>query len=1156
MSWINDILPNYIQDIILLNREKKTELCSNSEFRQYLLTNSQLLCQLWIDSESREILKKDPKINEYINCEKFKYEQIIYKINNIIPTEDLFIYSILEPEMIKIIESDDRLKQYILKDKLLQSYCKSEEIDVDFSSILNIFKDENSLRKLQELPETKERIERIEKRKSRKEIYKSPIDYSDIELKNLQTDLKRTLYVLKTTLNEVDEKKIDDNENISQDESQINNNNNINEANLFDQREQQIENELNELQTNYRLIKENLENEIKKNEILNEIIKEKDLELKQGVIYLMETGKLNTLNTLIEAEAKLKDMDVTNKKLQIDYQSNRESMEKTIKENTELDRHIRLLTKRLIKEKNLMRLMISSKLELEKVIGPITDERDRLRKEKRELLENLEEYQSNLQFEKLKFDENTKILKQDFEEAINIMKEDNRSLMTDLICVKSHNDMISAETKDVRSILDKVKKNEEELNRKLEVLLRENTSGREETERILKEYENKVEDNCQLNEIIESLKKDKENFLSDKYALERTIQRLGDEVGNMREDVEESGRKLADARSASLNSEKLYQESQTSLAIVQADLRAMRSQLEATEEEKINAENKLFHYRERNDKLVKELESLQTRLTNEQNLLSDERRNASEMKNELIFLNDVQEKSNKEIASLLASLESERNLHLSLREQYLLLEKQQEIMSDSIKGCEIQIANLEESLCSERSQYEVIKLEKEKYIQDLNSLRLHCDSQEEILYHEREKCRETVENIRNDFLEDLRFCQEERKNFEQLNHKLRQDLSEARENLRQKDIKLRSALYSIGQLDSEAKGRRELECQLMESEAELQSLKIETEQLKMERKCSDDKYAEFAHQNDKLRLIIDQLKEGLKILKEEYTKEVFILRKDLERCSRSKEDELSELKSELSKLSSDLKTKETSLEILKDNKEELETTSKCYEQAIAALKKRLYQEVTNKRLLEERLKTLKESRRIACDEYPNLLEDKPVEQELKLALIEEQEKVNQLKKQLQSVQASSYTQEAHLQTIELQLSQAESELNRIKRNGQTKMSFNMDHTEENDKSYDETKKLLQLYESERTIFFHSAQKMALDLESCRKQILDKTKENIKLQEELCKTKDKLSNNENQLKKLGNQVKELTKDKDYYIKENFNIQLNKLRTLDNKFNQTR
>ncbi|CAD5118770.1 unnamed protein product [Dimorphilus gyrociliatus] len=1160
MSWVSDILPNHIQDIILLDSKKKLELCHNSEFRQYLISNSQLLCQLWLDSESRQILQKDTKISKYTESQQFKDEQLTYRANNLIPNEDLLIYCLMEPDLIKVVETDHQLQKVILEDPSMLSYCRAKKIDINFPSIMEILNDSKAVKQLIESPEISKRLDQIKKGELKKSISLPSIEYSNAEIDSLQSDLKRTLLILKTSVNELTDQEVNlkdelttHNDNTNSNQNHKNNSDNTHELITDNQRDIELENELKEVKISLRMTREDLKKEKDVNEKLNEIIRDKNEQLRVGVVSLLEAGKLNTLHSLIEAEAKLNDMRVTNDKLMVDYETNHQSLVNVIKENTELERSIRLLTKRLIKEKNLVSLMISSKVELEKVMVPLTNERDSLRKEKRELTKNLEECQSHLQIEGLKADENLRNLKNDYEKAINILKEDTRSLMTDLIGVKSHNEMISTETKNMRSILETAKRNEEELNRKFQVLLEENSTCREETEKILEEYENKVADNCRMNETIEELKKDKENFLSDKYALERSIQRLGDEIIKMKEDIEESGRRLGDARSTSLTTEKLYQESQTALAIAQADVRAMRSQMEAAEEERINSDNKLYHYKERNDKLVKELENLHNRLSLEQGALSEEKKNLSEMKTELIFLNEVQEKSNKEISTLLASLENERNLHMSLRDQYLLAEKQQMIMSESIRQYEIQVANLEENLSSERGQIEIVKLEREKYLQDLNSLRLHCSTQEEILYHEREKCKETVESIRNDFLEDLKFCQEERKNFEQLNYKLRQDLSESREKLRQKDLQLRSALYSIGQLDSEAKGRRELECQLMESEAELQNLKLEIDSLRVERKCSDEKYSEFVDQNDKLRLIIQQLKEGVKVLKEEYTREVFVLRKELERNSRSTKDELNNLRSELTKKSAELKTSEASLAVLNDSKEELENVRNCFEQTITALKKRLYQEVTNRRLLEERLKALKDSRRIACDEYPNSLEEKPVEHELKLALIEEQEKVVQMKKQLKSVQASAYTQEAHLQTVELQLSQAESELNRLKRKSHTRSSMNI---EENEKTNEEMKKLLNLYESERTIFFSSAQRMAIDLETCRKQILEKTKENIKLQEELTKMQEKCTNSENQLKKVDNDIKELNKDNEFYKQETFKSQLNKLRSLNNKSYQAR
>lgn len=841
---------------------------------------------------------------------------------------------------------------------------------------------------------------------------------------------------------------------------------------------------------------------------------EKNKELEEGLTTLVDEGKLQLTNSIVEAEIKFRSLEIENENLRNENSFMKIEQDKLCQENAEIFRKVKQFTRALLVEKGIVSQLTSAKADMESSFAKLSLERDNFKNElinqddkigKIEL--TAREAVSKIEFEMRK-------QQKDYEEAVNQLKDRNLALNTEMACIKAESEARLSDVDKMRNNLHAGHSEIQELQRKLKVVIDDNQASKNEIENIRTHFDEKCKENCIAVETIERMKEDKEKFLSNKYALEREVERLSEELKRVKDDIVESGRRLGDARNNSLETEKMYQNAQNKIVTLQSDLRATESQLSSAEEEKKCLTQRIHKLSDHNKILQTEINDIKQMLIIEENKLKDEKKESTNMKQEVNFLTANIDRMKYDIEILQEALEKEQNLHMSLREQYLVEEGLIPHLQDKIRQYEVHVISLEKRLQEESVQLQQCRSERDRLTDDTKGLYKKLEDYEDLLSKEQIKYKQTLDKIRQDFVNDIDFIKKKKGVLDDNLTSLRDEVGDLREQLRTKDDELRNCHNVIAQLDSAAKGRKELECQLMQSEADFKDMDAASKQLKDEIEREKEKYLQLIQQNDKLRMNVVQLKEGLKVVKEEYTKDVFGLTAELKRMTEVSEEEISSLRESLNKTAADLKATEASLAALTDVGESLRSTNTNLEKTIDALKRRLHQEINNRRLAEQHL----ESRR--HNESRHSLQESLTEDtnrstrgltltKLEQDLANERGQTANLRKQLQTVQTSFYTQEAHIQTLELQLAESHSQVVTLKRKADTT------HIKSNDESIDskqmnDLRKQLILYEKERTIFFQSAQKLAVDLEDARSQLITKTKESIQLSEQCKSLKDKLS----------------------------------------------
>ncbi|CAD5112146.1 DgyrCDS1385 [Dimorphilus gyrociliatus] len=1211
---------DFIETLPVLLKDDSTKrfLLGDPDFHHYLIANPSILAELWLEEESREILRNFDDIRCFIdhNHEFMEHLELLQLKKNI-PCHDLFIRTLLNPKLLKLIERNEDLQQACIDDVSLQIFISTkkdirDKLEKNPSYISTLLKQPEVIDNLINLPETQRRLETIRSKEMTPHLTLPVLKYNSTEMELFENETKRAVYTLNKNVNSYKSKMREtiEFENFNGDYErrdfhdilntfpEINNLNKIDaetkrisferindklmkfnassnnsefKSNFLDGDEDPqgicraigraksssvgnvhhlndgdevsgsdgsqgvypvnneqfsdlqrqlstVEKDRDEAVAQLRVVAIEYEKQKEKASKLTTMLHEKNLELKEGVLTLIENGQIDTTQSIVEAEIRIRALEIEIENHKQDADAKKVALQTVVKENTELMRKLKEFTRELIVEKSIVSQITASRVDLEATVHRLTTERDNFKAELLKIDELRSKVELEAKEELSKIENDMRKIKTEYDQAIAIMKDDNHMLMTEVACAKALSEARTGEMDQTKNLLAVANLEIEDLNRKLEVITEENLSSRTEIDRVMQEYDKIIRENCATKELIEKTRQDKEKLLSDKYSLERDVERLSDELDGIKEDLIESGRRMGDARHQAMESEKLYQNSHDMTLSLQADLRHAQSQLQAAEDEKKCLGQRLQKFAEQNKLLSKNMNNLKQQMSAGAEILKEERRISSERKSELKFLNDAQEKLKSELELLQTAFDKEQNLHMSLREQYILEEQQQSKLNERIKSYEMEVNTLEQKLREERSQFEQTRYEKEKVIEETKVLYDRIENFERLLSIEQTKYKQVVEKMRQDFVTDLDFAKREKGNMNEMVSKFREEINDLKEQIRTKDLQIRSCYQSIGQMDSEARGRKELECQLFQAETELKEAQGIVETIHSELILEREKQSHLSQQNDKLLTNINQLKEGLKLVKEEYTKEVFRLSHELQQISLSSEEEIRSLRDSLNKSNADLLATEASLLALQEVRENLHSSNKNFEKTIDALKRRLHQEMTAKRLVEQQLDVLRKQH-----EYLTKNTDHPEDynsqdlvinyNKLQIELQAEKDEVLLLRKQLQATQASSYTQEAHMQTLELQLAESQSQVSSLKRKFELQIMPNESKT----KLDKDLRNQLALYEKERMLFFQNAQKLSQDLELAREQSNNKTRDIIKLEEQIGVLKQTISEMQHDIK---------------------------------------
>lgn len=548
---------------------------------------------------------------------------------------------------------------------------------------------------------------------------------------------------------------------------------------------------------------------------------------------------------------------------------------------------------------------------------------------------------------------------------------------------------------------------------------------------------------------------------------------------------------------------------QTKNLDLQTNLKKLEIKSTNIEEEKEELNIKQLKYINENKLLKNELQTIKEKYEKLDKQIKDDNNKQLETKKQIDLLNNANDKLKDDINILQSSLEKEQTLHVSAKEQLLLEEKQQLQYMEKIRNYEIEIINLEDNLKEERINYENNLIDKQKLENENKLIKENLNKQIELFDNEKINFKENIKKIKDDFMNNLNMIKNNKENNNDTINNLNKELNKLKEELNKKELKLLSFYQSIDKFDNNLKCKKDIECQLIESEMENEKLKsnlhimninIENEKLLKDNLIND---------SNKLKLINEQLKDGIKIIKEEYTKEIFTLNNQLKQLKINYDNDIHNYKNNINQLNVNLNMSEASLISVRENIHSLNKTIESHEKTIDSLKRRLYQEITKSMIMNEKYELCKYQYNIVKKEH---LIDKSEEKMTTPITIQQQlnqeiEKNHGMNHKIKILENTNFTQQSHIETLEIRLKELHNENIHLKQST-NQDDIKRDHVNSNNHNKELIDKL-NFYENERLIFYQTSQKLSIDLEQSRMIIKERTNELIKLQDEINKNKEKI-----------------------------------------------
>lgn len=250
-----------------------------------------------------------------------------------------------------------------------------------------------------------------------------------------------------------------------------------------------VEKDRDEAVAQLRVIAIEYEKQKEKATNLTSMLHEKNLELKEGVLTLIENGQIDTTQSIVEAEIRIRALEIEIENHKQEADAKKVALQTVVKENTELMRKLKEFTRELIVEKSIVSQITASRVDLEATVKRLSAERDQFKNEllRMEELRNMADLQAKEELSKI--DNEMRQIKTECEEAIYILKEDNCKLITEVASSKALSETRMGEMEQTKNLLSEAKLEIEDLNRKLDVVVKENLSSRDEIQTIMKDYD-------------------------------------------------------------------------------------------------------------------------------------------------------------------------------------------------------------------------------------------------------------------------------------------------------------------------------------------------------------------------------------------------------------------------------------------------------------------------------------------------------------------------------------------------------------------------------------------------------------------------------------------------------------------------------------------
>ncbi|XP_005105360.1 golgin subfamily A member 4 isoform X2 [Aplysia californica] len=685
-----------------------------------------------------------------------------------------------------------------------------------------------------------------------------------------------------------------------------------------------------------------------------------------------------------------------------------------------------------------------------------------------------------------------------------------------------------AKDKENSVIMDKMRRQEEEkknVEKMCGLLESENGQGRKDISRITNELVLKMKENSAAMEVNRVLVRDQASTLKKLASVEAQLTQEKERTDRRRAEVNEVIRKIEHSEQAHQSTSLTLQQKDSVIGDLEVRLHQVTKDLSTTESERDSLKVKVDQLSDDVRALSNVNTGLEKKLETNHTVLQEEQNSGSKRREEITSLNHKMEVLKHEQNLLLGNLTTERKTQEKLKEEIKSHEEEEKKLREKIAELTGELETQKGHLIAAKETVQQTKAEKETFMKDYHDACRRLGEKETAMQEMQKKSEKEITVVRQETLKQSQAVSLEKANTTRDLSQLRQEVEDLKQQLSRKDAQIGSFNHTLKELEDAQRQNKDLENYISEQDKISAESKLLVESLRKELMSLRDENSNIQDTVARKEVVILDLKDQLRSSGESTESQVTEMRHTIDGMRSHHEFEKKTLRDALNKVEENLKSSVQEVRTLMDAKDHLSEQTRTQERALSEVNYKLSQEVAARKVSEEKLEQIRETvddakrKKVNAEEKANSLQMSMNKAEADHTVM--RERIKNLTTQLKDVETALAVSEGAVKAgedkvegLKTELLRHQQSLESLKQQSGSKLrKLTLDLQQQGESQEKEQLKLTQ-----------QCHQLSVDLEQAREMLAVKSKENLKLQEEMLELQEQVREGASKLRQTQDSLK--------------------------------
>ncbi|XP_076465151.1 uncharacterized protein LOC143296965 [Babylonia areolata] len=756
---------------------------------------------------------------------------------------------------------------------------------------------------------------------------------------------------------------------------------------------------------------------------------------------------------------------------------------------------------------------------LQQDLETLTQEHGSLREEHQQAEEHLVKMGSRLQEVLHKFELEARRKHGDFAtQYAQLTPDDGPKVLAELHTLRL---LTGEKDKEVSMLNDKISRQDTQarhLENRVTALLSTQARSKEDVGRLTRELVHKMKESAATAEVNQVLVKEQTALQKEHQKLQQSVDEERSHKERHKAHISDVIKKVERSELTQKETSQMVQQKDSLIAEVEAELRQVKRSLGQMEVENEQLKSKVDHLQEDIGSLGNVNAALEKRLEMERASLAEEKTNSNKRREDLATANHRVEDLKHEQTMLLNNLSAERKNVQKLKEDIQSQEEAEKKLQGQIQSLMTDVETQHGQLLACRQQIEQLKLEKDAFYKDYQDVCRQLGEKDRLLTEQQRQSEHDVEAARKE-IERLISSQEKEKGQLDLELvKARDEVTMKQDLLRQKELQLTSFGRTLQDLEEATKEKKDLEVKVERLQSSADESRLLVESMRHEIMTLKDSNAQLQESLGKSQVKEVTLQDELRSVRDAGDGQAMELRHMMEGMKAHHEFERKALRESLQQLETQVKSTEGDLRAALEREQDVAEARRGLQRDLESLTAQLAQEAAAHKLAQDKVDALKaqmtDAKKSKFTSEEKMLELQASVKRVEADLTTERERTRSLAISLQEAEGAVEAKNASLRGKHEQVEVLKNEVSKLQ---QVMGSQKQQLAARMRQSAMDMKQQVDSTESERIKLAQQAQQMSVELEQVREQLALKSKENLKLQEEMLTLEDQVREHSSKLR---------------------------------------